>query len=387
MTFGGPSRWEVEERAFQPSPASPSGGARWPARCPAASSRCWPWRARSRRAGRAAARRDLHGPGAHDRGRALRTGGPIAAEGVAVILAEQFAATAMGVATDVAVVVQGRIVARESRAICPRPGRRLPRRCRRMSNRRRRGRAPLSALAAGTVLLLAGGSGLLGAAASGLRPPPSADRAGRRRAGPRWLHHHLTRRGDHRAVRAARLPPPGHAVARVRRGLRLDVGQLRPDRRGDRLEPLPGSGGGQRWPELSLLVPGVPCHRRRSGPPRPPASTRRRPRHEHGRGRGEHGRPEHGQRQHGQRHPRRRRRHRGCQRFDADRRPAVRAIRSPAASSASAWHVGHVVLAAPSTARRPTPRPPTAACRCSAGSSPSGVTSTARPARTARRAS
>jgi branched-chain amino acid transport system ATP-binding protein len=35
----------------------------------------------------------------------------IAAEGVAVVLAEQFAATAMGVATDVAVVVQGRIVA------------------------------------------------------------------------------------------------------------------------------------------------------------------------------------------------------------------------------------------------------------------------------------
>ncbi len=37
--------------------------------------------------------------------------GQIAAEGVAVILAEQFAATALGVATDVAVVVQGRIVA------------------------------------------------------------------------------------------------------------------------------------------------------------------------------------------------------------------------------------------------------------------------------------
>jgi branched-chain amino acid transport system ATP-binding protein len=37
--------------------------------------------------------------------------GQIAAEGVAVILAEQFAATAMSVATDVAVVVQGRIVA------------------------------------------------------------------------------------------------------------------------------------------------------------------------------------------------------------------------------------------------------------------------------------
>jgi branched-chain amino acid transport system ATP-binding protein len=35
----------------------------------------------------------------------------IAAEGVAVILAEQFAATAMGVSTHVAVVVQGRIVA------------------------------------------------------------------------------------------------------------------------------------------------------------------------------------------------------------------------------------------------------------------------------------
>jgi branched-chain amino acid transport system ATP-binding protein len=35
----------------------------------------------------------------------------ISAEGVAVILAEQFAATALGVATDVAVVVQGRIVA------------------------------------------------------------------------------------------------------------------------------------------------------------------------------------------------------------------------------------------------------------------------------------
>jgi branched-chain amino acid transport system ATP-binding protein len=34
----------------------------------------------------------------------------IAADGVAVILAEQFAATALGVATDVAVVVQGRIV-------------------------------------------------------------------------------------------------------------------------------------------------------------------------------------------------------------------------------------------------------------------------------------
>jgi branched-chain amino acid transport system ATP-binding protein len=34
----------------------------------------------------------------------------IADEGVAVILAEQFAATALGVATDVAVVVQGRIV-------------------------------------------------------------------------------------------------------------------------------------------------------------------------------------------------------------------------------------------------------------------------------------
>jgi branched-chain amino acid transport system ATP-binding protein len=35
----------------------------------------------------------------------------IARQGVAVILAEQFAATALGVATDVAVVVQGRIVA------------------------------------------------------------------------------------------------------------------------------------------------------------------------------------------------------------------------------------------------------------------------------------
>ncbi|HEX3333611.1 MAG TPA: ABC transporter ATP-binding protein [Acidimicrobiales bacterium] len=35
----------------------------------------------------------------------------IADEGIAVILAEQFAATALGVATDVAVVVQGRIVA------------------------------------------------------------------------------------------------------------------------------------------------------------------------------------------------------------------------------------------------------------------------------------
>jgi branched-chain amino acid transport system ATP-binding protein len=37
--------------------------------------------------------------------------GQIAAEGVAVVLAEQFAATALGVATHVAVVVQGRIVA------------------------------------------------------------------------------------------------------------------------------------------------------------------------------------------------------------------------------------------------------------------------------------
>jgi branched-chain amino acid transport system ATP-binding protein len=37
--------------------------------------------------------------------------GQIAAEGVAIILAEQFAATALGVATKVAVVVQGRIVA------------------------------------------------------------------------------------------------------------------------------------------------------------------------------------------------------------------------------------------------------------------------------------
>jgi branched-chain amino acid transport system ATP-binding protein len=35
----------------------------------------------------------------------------IAAEGVAIVLAEQFAATALGVATHVAVVVQGRIVA------------------------------------------------------------------------------------------------------------------------------------------------------------------------------------------------------------------------------------------------------------------------------------
>jgi branched-chain amino acid transport system ATP-binding protein len=35
----------------------------------------------------------------------------IAAEGVAVILAEQFAATALRVATHVAVVVQGKIVA------------------------------------------------------------------------------------------------------------------------------------------------------------------------------------------------------------------------------------------------------------------------------------
>ena len=44
----------------------------------------------------------------------------IADEGVAVILAEQFAATALGVATDVAVVVQGRIVAAgQARASCP----------------------------------------------------------------------------------------------------------------------------------------------------------------------------------------------------------------------------------------------------------------------------
>jgi len=37
--------------------------------------------------------------------------GQIAAEGVAIVLAEQFAATALGVATHVAVMVQGRIVA------------------------------------------------------------------------------------------------------------------------------------------------------------------------------------------------------------------------------------------------------------------------------------
>ena len=53
-------------------------------------------------------------------------------------------------------------------------------------------------------------------------------------------------------------PLPATPSARVRRGLRLDVGQLGPDRLRDRVEPLPGQVVANAGPELSLLVPGVP---------------------------------------------------------------------------------------------------------------------------------
>ena len=76
MTFGGPSRSHVEEMAFTRFPrllgAAPPGGRD-----------AVGWRAADaghgahaeRGAGRPPARRDLHGPGADDRRRALRTGG------------------------------------------------------------------------------------------------------------------------------------------------------------------------------------------------------------------------------------------------------------------------------------------------------------------------
>ena len=193
-----------------------------------------------RRTGGPAARRDLHGPGPDDRGRAVRAGGPD----------------------------RGRRRRRD-------PGRavRRPRRWAWPPTWRWWSRAASSPPARPTISLPTwptptwagwrhdgGPAGRRPTAHHALGPlggpaPRGRGRPGRRcpgRGHGRCRHHtgrvhHLgLGRGLDRAVRAAELPPARHALTRVRRGLRGHHRQLRPDRQRRGLHPLPGPGRGQR---------------------------------------------------------------------------------------------------------------------------------------------
>ena len=237
----------------------------------------------------------------------------------------------------------------------------------------------------GALLLLAGGSGLLAAAATG--GPAGADTGRAPTPRPRRLHHHLARRGGHRPVRAAQLPPPGDAVARVRRGLRRRPRTTSgPSGSRHRLEPLPGPGGGQRRPRARAA--GARACPLPPAPVWPVAGRQRVPADaQHGlqdrRAGREHGRPEHGQRQHGQRHPRRRRRPRPVRTVPPDAAGAAGSGNPLAGSSVThrrRHHVGHVVVvgAQHDGRRRTATATDSGDLACSAASSPSArVTSTA----------
>ena len=158
-----------------------------------------------------------------------------------------------------------------------RPGRRLPRRCRRMSpatagrHRSPAPRSPACSLAGALRLLVAAARGLLAAAL-----PTRAGAAPTARwaasPSPRWP------RRSRRSTSSPTSPSRPRRRSSSTRATPSTIGQLRPDRHGHRLEPLPGPGGGQRRPRAR--APGARrarCPRRRSGRSRPPASTRRRP--------------------------------------------------------------------------------------------------------------
>ena len=180
----------------------------------------------------------------------------IAAEGVAVILAEQFAATALGVATDVAVVVQGRIVAAGKPDDLPDDladaylgG------CRRMS------RAPLTHATswrrrpAGCLRRRCSSS----PAARGCWPPPSP-------AGPAGADSHAGRlHGERRWPRPSR-PSTSSRTSRSRPRPRSSSTRATPPPR-DNFGPTgtatasslyPGQVVANAGPELALLVPGAP---------------------------------------------------------------------------------------------------------------------------------
>ena len=107
---GPPPRRHRGRRPTPGSPGSPSAAARWPGRCPAASSRCSPWLA-----GSPPSRRSCCSTSCRWGWRPLIVEelyaqvAAIAASGVSIVVVEQFARTVLGVADLAAVLVHGRI--------------------------------------------------------------------------------------------------------------------------------------------------------------------------------------------------------------------------------------------------------------------------------------
>ena len=177
----------------------------------------------------------------------------IAAEGVAVILAEQFAATALGRRHR----RRGRRAGPDrgggqARRAARRPGRRLSRRCRRMSPTppAARDAAPPAALAGTALLLVAGGSGLLAAAFSDGPAGADSPLGG------------FTVSGLAEAVTAQyeqpNFPLPATPSLEFDEGYASTTDNFGPSGTATASSLYPGQVVANAGPELALLVPGVP---------------------------------------------------------------------------------------------------------------------------------
>ena len=268
MTFGGPSPIVGGGHGLHPVPAavgspSPGGGDALGRRAADARHRAHP----ERRAGGPPPRRDLHGPGADDRRRAYGLVAQIAAEGVAVILAEQFAATALGVATDVAVVVQGRIVAAGSPDVLPDDlAERVSRRCCRMKFRSAvvaaavalvivigtgAGRCTVCPPSLPACLLVGGGAGLLSAAfvAGAAGADAALGLASPRAAWPK---------GPPAQYEQPNFPLPATPSLEFDEGYAATTDNFGPTGTATASSLYPGQVVANAGPELALLAPGVP---------------------------------------------------------------------------------------------------------------------------------
>ena len=111
VTYTGTSLSDDRGRALRrASPGSASGASRSRARCPAASSRCWPWPGRWPPTRRCCCSTSCRWVSRRSSSRSSTTWSPqIAADGVSILVVEQFAHEVLGVADLAAIMLHGKI--------------------------------------------------------------------------------------------------------------------------------------------------------------------------------------------------------------------------------------------------------------------------------------